>query len=1097
MITDVEPFSTVDDNNRLPLEERLSNSLRVIRETQEYNKAKEKQDYTTADKLGASLREFGIGFRGMHEKALSLQSSYPSTKGLPRDDRFVFSNSFSQLIKDNKVSTDDSRALIEQGVGNEQEFYLARAKQERYNQDQEIIKNMSPLALVTTGIGISIFDPSSWAIGGFVGKAFQGIYVGAKVGKYTLLGLRGAEGSTTAGLINYATEKANQEAAGVRDDEKLLQLTSYGAAFGLALPVLPTAITQISQGAYRSRGAQIAKEYMQTNPVTSSLRKYLSLGAGEQTKWQSTNPLVQEYSWAIAPSTGIRRASDGTPMIQKTTAMDLKAKYAERPFKEALEGLDTRSKQYGSGAKAWAEASKRDGDEFRRIVGEAEQEYGATIGQLSPPERIAQYKRATGIDELPEEASRRVDLNKVQERLDELLKIRASVSGTNTPRAMKAGLSKKINTAKKKIEELKAKPLQEPDDLFNVLRADLHKQAVAVGKFKIPEGLEYVGKFFKAFSETATKLKVSGIAGKEGYGYFPVRYNRDFAISNPAEYRAQLEQALRTDNYNASLLQRGELTDEDIIRQVDRFYERAINDDVRYKYLEKGTPSGSGSSSKARKVNINRRDFPELFKTDLVDTMGHYAREQGGRNAFIETFGIDPYAKGASPKKTIDSILDDVAKEGRVLGIPPKKVRKDVENLRAMMEGVLDVRRIQIDPNTFTNTAVRTLKALASTSFSAGFVKYNMVEWLSGAVHADFSKTVKNYLPAMEAVVNDIRKLPTNSPEFEAMRHTILASHSLMGQMFSRLDANELTGRLSFLENALQQLNNGIRKYSGFNITTDINEVAIAGAGMKKLFSLRPDNLTIKDTEWLSRYGLNTDDLKAIINNKAIKRDKNGGVADYNLDGWSNQELASKFSIFMERVARDAVPVPNASSLHRFQSDVNDPIKSLFFQYTQVPTVLWDKVLLTVADRPTADAMMGLGMATLGMYSIFKMDDELKVRLGLKEELTDDKEIFTRAFFSTGFVGVGGMAATVGLTALGMEVPGLTYRGETDLLSQISGASGSMLKRGSDLLKAIGNGDVDRGANVINNSNPLNAIPLLGQFFKAGGKMLIEESINE
>ena len=1092
MITDVEPFSTVDDNNRLPLEERLSNSLRVMREKREYNKAQEKQDYTTADKLGASLREFGIGFRGMHERALSLQSSYPSTKGLPRDDRFVFSDSFSQLIKDNKISTDDERALMEQGVGNEQEFYLARAKQERYNQDQEIIKDMSPLALITTGIGVSVFDPSSWVLGGVVGKAFQGLYTGAKVGKYTLLGLRGAEGATTAGLINYATEKTNQEAAGVSDDEKLLQLTSYGAAFGLALPVLPTAITQISQGAYRSRGAQIAREYMQTNPVTSSLRKYLSLGAGEQTKWQSTNPLVQEYSWAIAPSTGIRRAPDGTPVVQRTTAMELRAKYSEGNLKQAFEGIQENAKQYGSGAKAWAEASKADGGELRYIVGDAEQSYGATLGQLTSAEKIAYYKRVMNIDELPEEASRRVEINKIQERLDELMKIRASVEGTNTPKSMKAGLSKKIKTAQKKIEELKTKPLAEPDDLFNVLRADLHKQAVATGKFKLPPHLEYMGKFFKSFSDTATKLNVSGIAGREGYGYFPVRYNREFAISNPVGYKQQMEQAIRTDSYNMALIQRGELTDEDILAQVERFYQKAVDDDVRYKYLEKGVKSGSGTSSKARKVHINRRDFPDLFVDDATEILGAYAREQGGRNAFIEVFGIDPYAKGSTPRGTIDSMLKEVADKGRELGIPPKKVNKDVENLKAMLEGVLDVRRIQIDPNTFTNTAVRTLKGLASTAFSAGFVKYNLVEWLSGAVHTDFSKTVRNYLPAMDAVIKDMRGLPTNSPEFEAMRHTILASHSLMGQMFSRLDANELTGRLSIIENGIHGINNGIRKFTGFNITTDINEVAIAGAGMKKLFSLNPNNLTVRDVEWLSRYGFSTDDLKAIINNKDIKRDKKGGIADYNLDGWKNQELAGKFSVFMERVARDTIPVPNASTLHRFQSDVNDPIKSLFFQYTQVPTVLWDKVFLTVADRPTADAMMGLGMATLGMYTIFKMDDELKVRLGLKEEPTDDKEIFTRAFLSTGFVGVGGMGATAALTALGMEVPGVTYRGDTDLLSQTAGAGGSMLKRASDMLKAIGSGDVEKGATIINNSNPLNAIPLLGNFFKAGGKMLIE-----
>lgn len=1294
MITDVVPFSTVDDNNRLPLEERVSNSLRVMRETQEYNKAKKKQDYTTADKLGASLREFGIGFRSMHERALSLQSSYPYTKGLPRDDRFVLSDRYRQLIKDNKVSTDDSRALMEQGIGNEQEFYLARAKQERYNQDQEIIKDMSPLALITTGIGVSIFDPSSWALGGIVGKAFHGLYTGAKVGKYTLLGLRGAEGATTAGLINYATEKTNQEAAGVRDDEKLLQLTSYGAAFGLALPVLPTAITQISQGAYRSRGAQIAKEYMQTNPVTSSLRKYLSLGAGEQTKWQSTNPLVQEYSWAIAPSTGIRRAPDGTPVVQRTTAMELKAEYVEGNLKQAFEGLQANAKQYGSGAKAWAEASKADGSGAVRVIGEAEQSYGATIGQLTPTEKIAHYKRIKNIDELPEEAARRVEIEKITRELQQVessyisnqRNVQATIKETLKKELQEANrlatekfkklsekdkkeylkakeaslkeqqrleseynkklskreqigkqISKEITQAKNaynkktstmstkidnlnkdiqdsrerlatlvsdnskrgllrkkqlkdkiektqeklknlerqqkkikepdyeaikkeligklpedvkevpqrtfsfseelnlalrptkqevsispqealaiqkkiqsrfdatmqkmetqvkklrtKIEELKTKPLQEPDDLFNVLRADLHKQAVATGKFKLPPNLEYIGKFFKSFSDTATKLNVPGIAGREGYGYFPVRYNREFAISNPVGYKQQMEQAIRTDSYNMALIQRGELTDEDILAQVERFYQKAIDDDVRYKYLEKGVKSGSGSSSKARTVHINRRDFPELFVEDVTEVLGAYAREQGGRNAFIEAFGIDPYAKGSTPRGTIDSILKEVADKGRELGITPKKVNKDVENLRAMLEGVLDVRRIQIDPNTFTNTAVRVLKGLASTVFSAGFVKYNAVEWLSGAVHTDFSKTVKNYLPAMDAVIKDIRGLPTNSPEFEAMRHTILASHSLMGQMFSRLDANELTGRLSIIENGIHGINNGIRKFSGFNITTDINEVAIAGAGMKKLFSLNPDNLTVRDVEWLSRYGFSPDELKAVINNKDIKRDKEGGIVDYNLDDWKDQRLARQFSVFMERVARDAIPVPNASTLHRFQSDVNDPIKSLFFQYTQVPTVLWDKVFLTVADRPTADAIMGLGMATLGMYTIFKLDDELKVRLGLQEELTDDKEIFTRAFLSTGFVGVGGMGATAALTALGMEVSGVTYRGDTDLLSQVAGAGGSMLKRASDMLKAIGSGDVEKGATIINNSNFLNAFPFLGNFFKAGGKKLIE-----
>lgn len=1065
-----------DKFNTIPIEERLASSIKIADTTKQFQESLKDPEPDIIDKTRAAFNEFVIGGRYMTEMAIQKKNIYNLPNAQPIDPNFIFSDRFKELVKENGLSAADTRAMQEEGVGNEQEFFMARSAQNRYHEDQKVLEHMSPLALVTTGVGMSLVDPFSWVTGAIIMKPFQAIHTGANIGEYTRLGLKAAEGATTTGLIAYASEASNQAVAGIQNTDKLNTLTTYGAAFGLALPVIPSTLYKMSEGIQRQAGALATSQFIQSSPVTSSIRKYLSLGAGEQTKWSSPINATRELSWAISPSTGIRRDAMGNPVVQGKTAMDFHAEFAERPFKEAMEGMEKAvNDTFGGGAKGWYEASKAHGEEIRKIIGTAEQSYGRQIVQMTPDEQLFLYKNFKGIKELPEEAARVKEVAKLTKARD------AAIVSKD---------SKQVATLNKKLDKLNSKPIEHPEDMFNTLRAALHKDAVENGTFKLPEHLEYIGKFFKDYSKWGDKSKLPGFIGREGYGYFPVRYDRDFAIAHPTEYKQMLEQALRTDSYNAHMIATGKLSDKQVLEQVEAYHEKAIRDDIRFKYLDKGVESGAGSSSKQRKLHINRADFPQLFKTDIVDTLGHYSREQGGRLSFINTFNVDPFAKGTSPRVTIEKMLEGVIKEGQASGVSAKQIKADVDNLRAMLEGVLDIRRLQHDPSTFTNTAVRTLKALASTTFSAGFVKYNMVEWLSGATHTGFKNTISSYIPALNDVISRTRGLPTGSPEFEAIKHTVLASHSLMGQMFSRLDANELTGKLSVIENNIQQLNNGIRKYSGFNITTDINEIAAAGAAMKKLFSLEGKQLTPKDIEWLSRYSMSEADLRALATNPAIKRDNSGRVIDYGIGSWVDEVAESNFLLFMERASRDSVPVPNASSLHRFQSDVNDPIKSMFFQYSQMPTVLWDKILVSTLDKPTADAAAGMISAVAGLYLYFKLDDEMKVRLGLKDELSDDKDLFTKALLSTGYVGVGGMAAQTILNALGKPGLGSSYR-PGSAVEQVAGASGFILNKGKEILASFANGDAEKGMTKAMDMAFINSFPLLGLVFRAGGRELV------
>lgn len=139
MITDVVPFIDNTDRERLTPEERFARSTQQAIETNKYQESiNTDKEYTFRDKFKATFNEFVVGGRALSEM------KYPKPdKSLPRDDRFVFSDSFKKLARENALSSDDERALMEQGIGNEQEFYLALAKLERRNKDQEIIKSMS------------------------------------------------------------------------------------------------------------------------------------------------------------------------------------------------------------------------------------------------------------------------------------------------------------------------------------------------------------------------------------------------------------------------------------------------------------------------------------------------------------------------------------------------------------------------------------------------------------------------------------------------------------------------------------------------------------------------------------------------------------------------------------------------------------------------------------------------------------------------------------------------------------------------------------------------------------------------------------------
>lgn len=995
------------------------------------------------------------GARTLHETAYG---GLPENQG---DIDYDHTPEFYEIIEANEIT--DAEDIRELRTSRNAIHLQAKIdRQKRYHEERELLESLSMKEqLLYNGIP-AFFDPISWVVGGVVMKPFMMASTAYKVSKATTIGIRSLGTSVAAGTAVGLSEKLIQKESGIADNERLEDAVQMSMMFGAAIPLLPPLIGATSSGAKRVVASQGVENTLTKSKEGASFLKHFVVSTVEQSKF-SKSKIVRDIAEKMAVP--IRATKDKLgefiPIMKNAFAMGTRERLDGLAQSIGIKNLRLRAKKNKTSV---ANQSNIDGKEYQAHSNQKIQETRAEVARLSDEEVDAIYK----------ESVEETVYNKNQEAIDDIysnlkkkvegLKKKLAKAKGKKKSSIKGQITKAINKANKALYKIRG-------DMYDVVTNSLMKEKFEKGIYTTPEHLKYIEDFYTQFAKEGTEVKLAGLHGKHSGAYFNVKYNNAYLLSLSKEERVRLfKESLEGDALNQHLLKIGVVTEKDFIKEANRLADNIHKRDLRRDYFE-GTYGKGASSLNQRVLRMNYEVHPEMFVNEIDSLMQDYAYKMSGRIALKKHYNIQTDGSGTISQKFNDLRLK-MAEEGATV--------KDVENIMAALETLLGTRRMVKDPKKIGSFASRLLKKAASALGSAGFVLYGVIEPSVSIARFGWDG-VANFIPAFKRAHAILNEAKPDDPLVKVMQHAGLALQRLRGVRYDRLDTHELQPSASRAELWLDKASHGGRKYSLFNYITDLSDMIAGGAAMDKLFTAvnkGTKTLTRQDRSQFARWGLSLDDVRAIRKQNVIYHKNSKAIKDYNLDEWADRELAEKVESYLINAVHDTVIRADGTRVHKWQSDVDDPLASMALQFTQVPTAMYERLLLSGSDELSIRTVIGLTMSTSIMYSILDLKDKADYVAGFKNERATDEELWLKAVMRTPFAGiVPNIVDGISLLSTG-ETVGSSFRPPGSLTSFIGaglGAGNKMVKAPQEIIRAITEGEFSDRAS----QNFLNAIPIL------------------
>lgn len=995
----------------------------------EEEKRIEEQEPSFLDVAGAAVRTSltgGSTFLNMVDRKKMM----PDNEG---DISYYNNPEFNRIIKEvnpNITSSDLSEA---KNARNEDYLRATLNNQKKWHDSVDIIEKSG-----ATGMGlemaVSLADIPSWVAGGMFFKAGK-TAVGAlnlQSAAATKIASMGVSGLVVGGAIG-TSEALIQAESNINDEERLNNTIKYGTAFGVALPLLGHTFTSVATGEGRASISNNTMSMLNNIPGTGGLRGFFSMSSADQLINNSVTTTARDIGLrATTPVSAMKDANGNFVVHDKDTAMD----YLEMTQNDRISSLILHANENAKVNNANVmEQSLLDGTEWNKFTNGVEQDVRREVGALSKDEQFKLYEEATG---------NKLDTEEVN-----------------------------IGTKNKPVIETRVK---EPEDIYDVLTAHVRSRNFDNGRYIVPRHLEYIQDFYTKYGEDATQVELKGIAGKDSRGYGHIKYNEDNILADVQGATSKFEEMLLSDELNKALLARGEITIDDVKSIASSMVEKALDRDVKHRYVDGGRGVQATSATRQRKLRMNRELHPDLFVNDIQVIGTEYADRIGGRIALKRTYGLDTNNLG-SLSASMEDIYRKIVTEGRALGASERAIKKDVENTRAVFETILGSRKYNHNPDAAVQKTSRLLRKGASALYNAGFVKYAIVEPTVAIMRYGLKPVINSYVPAYKQVLDHISNANSNDPMVKLMRQAGLASQTLRGMKYDRFDNMEVAPTTGKVEMFLDKTSSFARKYSGFNYMNDVSDFVSGSAALVELQSVlsRPRALTKQESSRFARFGLSSDDIETIAKQR-VEYANDGQISNWNHDNWRNQDVAKKFTRYLSRATRDTIMRADGTRVHRWQSDVNNPLAAMALQFTQMPVALYERLLLNGFDEMSARTVVGIFIGTAIMDAILTLEDKALVVSGAKDKEDDATTILTKAVTRTPIAGIVPNYIDFGLMMTGNAPLGSSYAPKTDLASQL-GAGYSV---GNKLFQAV-QGLAD-GINEKDAASFMRLVPIINSF---------------
>ena len=880
-----------------------------------------------------------------------------------------------------------SEQLDYKGSINDEHLISQLENNQKYKDADKIINSMGTAEQILFQLPVEALNVLNYVP--FLNSA-KLAYKGSKAGSVALQGAEiGLKTATASVASEYAVMKANT----AYDEEGLIQTGIYGFGFGgligtgLAIPkVLRDATSDV-----QAKAAIIELSNLTTAPKAETSFINNLYTSTTNSSALSDNPLVRQE--AIKSDTvGVTlKNEDGSNFVQSNdTAMDIK--YTVNGYYNTFD-RDLVQQAKEENIPMW-EASESRGKEVASFNNRGNQRAKENVVAMGEEAQIASYTEQTG------------------------LAIKVDATGT---------------------------PIL-PDDFYGVIINGAEKELAKLPEYKHPDNLKGHYDMMNKFKDKADSIELGGTAGRTAHFYNHFKMNHEtFSRMGLVAAAKRLEEAMLNDTLNKHLIAKDPSVVDSIREKAMNIAKKVIENDVHNLYNSGGiSRQAEGISAlKHRGLQIDRTMIEDLYINDLQYVNHQYADRMAGKIAMKEGFGIGADSTG-SISNVVSKKLDEISAMSVSLGMSSKAIQKDRDNLKAIYETVLGTRKFVENPDGYSHKISTHLRKGASALYSGGFVKLAIGELGASVMKNGLGNTMKNFIPAHKEMLSIIKKSSKDDPILRELINMGLGEQSISSQRMTRYDLHEITMNPSVAEEWLDKFSHWGRKYSGFNFVTSTSELISSRASMDDLAKASSGKISKGQMKKFNSLGLTAEDIDKV--NYDMMQVENGVVTDWKLDKWKDQDLSKKVRRYMQRASRDTILRADGTRVHRALSNVNDPFTALFTQYLQFPAEAFERLTMLGYSESKSRWMVGTATSALIVGSVIELEDQAKVKLGIKEELFTPDELSLMVATKVGAFGLMPNIMNAGLNIAGKPNLGTEYRGSS-LWGVMGGAGGSTLDK--------------------------------------------------
>jgi hypothetical protein len=418
----------------------------------------------------------------------------------------------------------------------------------------------------------------------------------------------------------------------------------------------------------------------------------------------------------------------------------------------------------------------------------------------------------------------------------------------------------------------------------------------------------------------------------------------------------------------------------------------SIREEAQSIYDTLSKSEGAGDLGGKRSRNINTAAIAPLLITDMRDVVATMARDQSGRIALGQVYGIGIDNMDTFLKEQKALVIEEYKGMGWGKNKAVRKANEEIKLLEKSMKLRLNKQLTPDDPNSFWQ------------HFKVFNMNMNMAT-LGGGMSSTALQSELGVVVARGSMGNALKHVGMSFGEFRQLISGMPPSTSLMRQIqlmtgafdvfngsaasraIDGIDVFSGAGVAAKVIRTSQKAAEGVAKWTGLSTVTSAYRMALGSTVLEDLFfnTKLVTALSKQNRSAYTRLQVDVDQIH-VLQSKAkevFKLDSKGGIESMDLTKLNDPELENMVHRALSNVSQLDILKGDKMHLPEMFSNGNNPLLPLFTQFLSYPMQAYESLLIRGASE--VDARLAAGVSTSVAFASFLglAKEEMEIKMGL------------------------------------------------------------------------------------------------------------------